>query len=177
MSDRAISCPKCGHPITYGIGLTYARGEPISEKSKYTAAALALFFGTIGGQRFYLGQWRSGIACILFAWTLIPTIMGFADAIRYGRMSEQQFMTTLIERDLLKTPEPGSASGAIHTDLRLSVENGRVTWEQVYDTLSKAQVHPREIASFMSGGPLHSVSGEAMLHELISSGRVPSGAL
>lgn len=49
--------------------------------NKVVYAVLSLFLGTIGINKFYAGKIKSGILCILFSWTLIPTILGIAEFI------------------------------------------------------------------------------------------------
>ncbi len=173
VSDRAIACPLCGHPITQGFGLTYARGEPASEKSKSTAALLAVFLGGVGAHKFYLGKRRAGVIYALFSWTMVPMFIGFVEAARYARMTDEKFLGMLIDRSLLKPQSGSEFDGQIHTDIRVSVERRRMTWEQVYDTLANAHVAPLEIARFMGGEPLRDPYAEAKLHQLISSGQVP----
>ena len=79
----------------------------------------------------------------------------------------------LVDRSLLKPQSDSEFDGQIHSDIRLSVERGRLTWEQVYDTLANAHVAPLEIARFMGGERVRDPYAEAKLHQLISSGQVP----
>lgn len=46
------------------------------KKSKIAAALLAILFGGIGVQFFYLNRFGAGICSILFCWTGIPAIVG-----------------------------------------------------------------------------------------------------
>ncbi len=62
-----------------------------SEKSKTTTIILALFLGTFGIHRFYLGQYWKGIFSILFCWTYIPTIISLIDVIVFAVMSQDKF--------------------------------------------------------------------------------------
>lgn len=62
-----------------------------SEKSKTTAILLALFFGTWGIHRFYLGQYWRGIFSVLFCWTYIPTFISLLDVIIFAAMSKDKF--------------------------------------------------------------------------------------
>ena len=73
----APSCPGCGalqFPILNG-------------KNKLVAGILAIFLGTFGIHRFYLGQWW-GIFYLLFCWTFIPGIIGFIEGIVFLCSSE-----------------------------------------------------------------------------------------
>ena len=44
-------------------------------------AVLTILFGTIGINKFYTGKIKQGILCILFSWTLIPTILSIVEFI------------------------------------------------------------------------------------------------
>ncbi len=52
-------------------------------KDKIVAGLLAIFIGGFGVHKFYLGNIGMGIVYILFAWTLIPAIIGFIEGIIY----------------------------------------------------------------------------------------------
>jgi len=60
-------------------------------RNKTLAAILALFFGSIGGHRFYLGQVGLGILYLVFAFTFIPFFLGLIDALVFFGMSEEEF--------------------------------------------------------------------------------------
>ena len=60
-------------------------------RNKTTAALLAFFLGAFGGQYFYLGRVGAGIACILFSWTLIPSLIALYHFIKFLSMSEEAF--------------------------------------------------------------------------------------
>lgn len=60
-------------------------------KNKTTAALLAIFLGGVGVHKFYLGRAGSGVAYLLFCWTLIPLILGLIQGINLLSMSEEQF--------------------------------------------------------------------------------------
>ncbi len=61
-------------------------------KSKIVAGLLALFLGGIGIHKFYLGKVGSGILCILFCWTFIPSVVAFFEGIGYLCSSDEKFM-------------------------------------------------------------------------------------
>ena len=46
------------------------------QKDELLGALLALFLGTFGAHRFYLGESTAGVLYILFSWTGIPTLLG-----------------------------------------------------------------------------------------------------
>jgi TM2 domain-containing membrane protein YozV len=60
-------------------------------KNKYIAAALALFFGYFGLQKFYLGKTAKGIISILFCWTFIPYIFSIIEGIQLLLMPQDLF--------------------------------------------------------------------------------------
>jgi hypothetical protein len=59
--------------------------------NRVTAGMLALFLGTFGAQKFYMGKTGAGIVCILFCWTAIPTIIGIVEGIIYLLSSDTGF--------------------------------------------------------------------------------------
>jgi TM2 domain-containing membrane protein YozV len=80
---RAEVCPKCG--------VRQPQHSAASEKKRMTVAVLAMLFGGLGAQNFYLGRTLEGVLCVLFCWTLIPSILGFIDCIRFLCMSDATF--------------------------------------------------------------------------------------
>ena len=78
ISDRAVSCPKCGDP------------QKKTEKNRITAGLLALFLGGIGIHRFYLGQWW-GIIYLLLCWTYVPLAISILEAVWFFMTSERDW--------------------------------------------------------------------------------------
>ena len=60
-------------------------------KSKTTAALLAIFLGGFGVHKFYLNQIGTGVAYLIFCWTLVPILIGFFQGINLLSMSQEQF--------------------------------------------------------------------------------------
>lgn len=60
-------------------------------KDKSTAAILALFLGTIGVHKFYLGRIGAGIAYFIFSFTFIPAILGVIDFFVLALMENDEF--------------------------------------------------------------------------------------
>ena len=60
-------------------------------KSRIISAILSFFLGGWGGQHFYLGNVGKGVLSIIFSWTLIPTIMGVVDGLKFLSMSDREF--------------------------------------------------------------------------------------
>ncbi len=94
-SDTVI-CPKCGKIINREkLSEEVFKNEPYygrkyRNKSKITAGVLALFFGSLGIHRFYLGQWW-GIFYILFCWTFIPAIIAGIEGIVFLCSDDESF--------------------------------------------------------------------------------------
>lgn len=60
-------------------------------KNRYVAALLAIFLGSFGAHRFYLGQMWWGVAYLAFFWAYIPGIAGIVEGIMYLMMSDADF--------------------------------------------------------------------------------------
>lgn len=50
--------------------------------NKIAYLLITLFLGAFGGQKFYEGKIGSGIACLFFSWTLIPSLIALIDFIK-----------------------------------------------------------------------------------------------
>ena len=95
LDARAEICPKCGvrqqPPPTQSIG---AAGS----HSRIVAALLAIFLGSIGIHRFYLGKTTAGIVTIVavvitFGLAAIVTgIIGLIEGIWYLTMTDDEFL-------------------------------------------------------------------------------------
>jgi len=60
-------------------------------KDKMAAGLLALFLGTLGIHKFYLGRPVAGVLYLLFFWTMIPAILSIFDGIILLTMDDQRF--------------------------------------------------------------------------------------
>lgn len=60
-------------------------------KSRSVAALTAFFLGGLGTHRFYLGDAFAGIFYLFFCWTLIPSVIGMIEGIRFAMMDEDEF--------------------------------------------------------------------------------------
>ncbi len=79
ISDQAVSCPSCGHPIKQARPANM-EGKQVSSKSRLAAILMCFFVGVLGVHRFYVGKIGTGIAMILTfggfgIWVLIDLIM------------------------------------------------------------------------------------------------------
>ncbi len=80
--ESAETCPSCGAPQQISVTRT--------GKSKVLAALLALFLGSFGVHRFYLGQWW-GLFYLLLCWTGIPTLVSFVETIVFLLSNQQNW--------------------------------------------------------------------------------------
>lgn len=71
----------------YNVGNNFQAGR----KDKVVALIITFFFGSVGGQYFYYGNYVAGIICLLFCWTLIPTIWSLIYFFILLGMSDQTF--------------------------------------------------------------------------------------
>ena len=66
--------------------------QPIRKfRNRTIAAVTAFFFGGLGIHKFYLGNALAGLVYLLFCWTLIPSLVGMFEGIRYALMNEGEF--------------------------------------------------------------------------------------
>ena len=86
---KAEICPKCGVRQASPFGNLNALAP--NGKSKLVAALLALFLGSLGIHKFYLGRIGLGILYLLFCWTFIPSLLGIIDGILLLTMSDENF--------------------------------------------------------------------------------------
>ena len=68
-----------------------------SDRSKTTAGLLAIFLGTFGIHKFYMGQVGKGILFILLSHSGISTVVSFIQGIVYLFESEESFAERLGE--------------------------------------------------------------------------------
>lgn len=98
-------CPDCGKS-TFGIeGVcpnckAYLAGSFVKSKSKTVTALLAIFFGSLGVHKFYLGFFKEGLYLLIFSFVLsrinpylgfIIYIFVFIEATLYFKMSDKDF--------------------------------------------------------------------------------------
>jgi len=80
---KAEICPKCGvRQPSIGSG---------KGRSRLVATLFAIFLGSLGIHKFYLGKVGWGIVYLLFSWTFIPSVVGFIEGIIYLTMSDEDF--------------------------------------------------------------------------------------
>ena len=88
--SKAEICPKCG--IRQISQLSSLEAAAPNGKNKTTAALLAIFLGSIGIHKFYLGSTVQGIIYILFCWTGIPAVIGLIEGIILLTMNSNAFV-------------------------------------------------------------------------------------
>ena len=69
---------------------TLGIGDTVTER-KYCAAFFAMFLGSFGLHKFYLGKNGWGLLYLLFFWTGIPGVLGFFEGMRFLLMTREGF--------------------------------------------------------------------------------------
>lgn len=101
LNANATKCEYCGAPINQPVAQQTQQPQPEKVvyvqqpaatvvnpernnwpiKNKIVAALLAIFLGSLGVHKFYLGQTGRGVLYLIFCWTYIPAIIGFIEGI------------------------------------------------------------------------------------------------
>jgi hypothetical protein len=68
----------------------------VDQRSRTTAALLALFVGWFGFHHFYLGNRRRGFYYLAFCWTMVPLILAWVDTIRLALANEREFQEKFV---------------------------------------------------------------------------------
>ena len=93
LEDQKINPAK---PVVESLTKCGVRQTPLMNYSsvgnrRLAAIIFAIFLGSFGVHKFYLGKTGQGILYLVFFWTVIPGIVGFIEGIIYLTMSEQDF--------------------------------------------------------------------------------------
>lgn len=165
-------------------------GPPIvKSKSKNVTALLAIFLGSFGAHRFYLGQTKLGLLYLAFFWTLIPGIVGVLEGIWYLLMSEQDFQwkyrSTSEGRKQrqakpIKTPQPTRPSnrsdevvGRVTVTFGRAGSRPRLTDEEKYEQSQEAWIPPGQSVSvggkMIPGGMVYVGSELAGIHDYVGT--------
>ncbi|MDO8618336.1 MAG: TM2 domain-containing protein [Candidatus Daviesbacteria bacterium] len=62
-----------------------------TSRNRIAAALLAIFLGSFGIHKFYLGKPVQGFIYLIFCWTFLPGLIGFIEGIIYLLMSDKSF--------------------------------------------------------------------------------------
>ncbi len=81
VSDKALSCPNCGAPVSGQAAVMPATAVTILRDNRSMAIMLAIFGGFIGLHKFYLHQPGWGIVYLILCFTLIPAFIGFFEGL------------------------------------------------------------------------------------------------
>ena len=68
------------------------------EKNKVVAGLLALFLGSFGAHRFYLGQIGTGFLYLALCWTGISTVVGIVEGIMILTCTDDEFQQKYVNR-------------------------------------------------------------------------------
>ena len=75
-----------------GIGFSVNDVTTRTGKSKLAATLFAIFLGSFGIHKFYLGDTKAGVIYLIFFWTVIPAIIGFIEGIIWLTQSNEQWL-------------------------------------------------------------------------------------
>jgi TM2 domain-containing membrane protein YozV len=73
-------------------------------KNRFIALIFALFLGSFGLHKLYLGHVLAGIMYLIFSWTGIPTVLSFIDVIILATMDERKFNVLYNHQQLPAAP-------------------------------------------------------------------------
>jgi TM2 domain-containing membrane protein YozV len=62
-----------------------------AEKNKWLAVALAVFLGSIGIHKFYLGKYAQGFIYLVLCWATVPFFIGLFEALIYAFTPQESF--------------------------------------------------------------------------------------
>jgi len=85
INAQAEICPFCGVRQFSSPGNSGISGRRLA------AALFAIFLGSFGAHKFYLGKFGQGLLYLLFFWTAIPGIIGLIEGILFLAMDEEDF--------------------------------------------------------------------------------------
>lgn len=91
IDDEAVICVYCGEKTANARFV--APSVQQKKKSKLVAGFLALFLGSFGAHKFYLGAVGLGILYVFFFWTGFPLLVSIAEAILYFSCPEEEFVS------------------------------------------------------------------------------------
>ncbi|MCX7591466.1 MAG: TM2 domain-containing protein, partial [Kiritimatiellae bacterium] len=120
---QAVACPSCGVPprlekkfcnncatpiqpnqlVCTKCGVSVGGGSGAGEKSKIAAGLLAIFLGSLGIHKFYLGYTKEGLIMLLISVLTcgigagIMSIIGLIEGIIYLTKSDAEFVQTYVQ--------------------------------------------------------------------------------
>ena len=53
--------------------------KSVKKRSRTAAGILAILAGSVGAHKFYLGEWKKGVAYLLFFWSGVPLLLGIVE--------------------------------------------------------------------------------------------------
>ncbi|MBF2052001.1 MAG: TM2 domain-containing protein [Candidatus Sericytochromatia bacterium] len=91
-SEGKIYCHFCLNSSGFVTSLDELRQSVTTSKRRDLAIILAFLLGSLGGHKFYLGQYGWGIMYFLFSWTGIPMLAGWIEGIALLMQSDADFV-------------------------------------------------------------------------------------
>jgi TM2 domain-containing membrane protein YozV len=127
LSAFLVAATCCGTAIR-PVQARFHSGEPMgtNQRSRTTAALLALFLGGLGIHKFYLGRIGWGIVYLLLCWTFIPLLVGIVEGVFLLMMSDDEFPSRYGARATsVPDSNPGTSGALEATQLVLRDRHGR----------------------------------------------------
>lgn len=89
-------CPRCDAPqliaaLAQSTPNLARNVTPRPRRDRLAAALLGIFVGGFGVHHFYLRNYIRGFFYLIFAWTFVPTIIGFIEGVLYLFMDNDAF--------------------------------------------------------------------------------------
>ena len=89
--------PRAARPDTREVSVIPDSERPAVIRQKMIQSALAIFLGTVGAHKFYLGKTWLGVLYFIFSWTTLPTWIGLLEGIRYLFMPIDDFYNQYVK--------------------------------------------------------------------------------
>ncbi len=92
IDDEAVICVHCGEKTANYREIIPSTHE-LKKPKRITAGLLALFLGSFGAHKFYLGSVELGFLFLCFFWTGFPLFISIAEAILYFVCPDEEFLS------------------------------------------------------------------------------------
>lgn len=102
IDDEAVICVHCGEKTANYREIVSSTRE-LKKPKRITAALLALFLGSFGVHKFYLGCVELGFLYLCFFWTGFPLLVSIAESILYFVCPDDEFLSRYGYQDKVRT--------------------------------------------------------------------------